>query len=162
MSQHVFVVTPAQGHSLTHTVILLHGRDSNGGEFAAELFESETSQPAAAPRTLRDHFPTVRWVFPTAPLLQSKRFDTSMHQWFDIWSVEDPEEQPWLQKEGLEGSISAVLDIIKCEQALVSRENIFLGGISQGFATALATFFADGRGFGGLIVSGSGKFSTPS
>ncbi|KAJ9500821.1 hypothetical protein H2202_003379 [Exophiala xenobiotica] len=146
---HVFTQRETSKH--THTVIFLHGRDSDSQEFASEFFESEASEPAGEKRTLPDLFPSIRWVFPTAPTLHSRRFDTTMSQWFDIWSVEEPVEQVEIQMEGLKQSVAAIMEIIRTEETLVPRQNIFLGGISQGFATALSTFFADGQQFAGLI-----------
>lgn len=140
----VYRVHPKTAH--THTVIFLHGRDSHCEEFAGELMESEASEPAGRPRTFVDLFPNVRWVFPGAPILFSQRFDTSMSQWFDIWSVEDPTERPAMQLPGLRQSSEQILSIIAEEEELVSRERIFLAGISQGFATVLATLFEDARG----------------
>ncbi|KAI1756606.1 lysophospholipase II [Xylaria castorea] len=149
-SDTTYIVEPKAAH--THTVIFLHGRDSNCKEFADELFESEASEPVDQPRTLLDLFPNNRWVFPSAPVLQSKRFGTDMSQWFDMWSVENPAERPELQHPGLHQSIEKLLGIIKKEEVLVPRERIFLAGISQGFATVIATFFADApKGFAGLI-----------
>ncbi|KAI1088199.1 phospholipase/carboxylesterase [Rostrohypoxylon terebratum] len=151
MAQMTHIVGPRDPNNHTHTIIFLHGRDSESEEFANEFFESEASIPVDQPRTLLDRLPNVRWVFPSAPLLPSARFGTSMSQWFDMWSVEDPEEQVELQEEGKRTSISAILNVIQQEEKLVPRQKIFLGGISQGFATALATFFSDGQGFAGLI-----------
>ncbi|TDZ14623.1 Acyl-protein thioesterase 1 [Colletotrichum orbiculare MAFF 240422] len=152
MSFELHIVDPAAGHAHTHTVILLHGRDSKCQEFADELFESEASQPEGGPRTLRDLFPTVKWVFPGAAVISSKRFGMPMSQWFDVWSVENPDERPELQEQGLRDSTRFVLGILERESAVVARERIFLGGISQGFAAALATFFAGGgSGVAGLI-----------
>lgn len=149
------VVAPQPGHKHTHTVIFLHGRDSTNEEFASELFESEASlgyrNARDDQRTLPALLPTMRWVFPAAPLLKSERFGTEMSQWFDMWSVENPHERPELQYNGLKRSVAAISELIRAEEALVARQNIFLAGISQGFATALATFLADGLGFAGLI-----------
>ncbi|KPI38153.1 uncharacterized protein AB675_1031 [Cyphellophora attinorum] len=114
----------------THTVIFLHGKDSNSQDFADEFLESEASEPAGGSRTLPDLFPGIRWVFPQAPILHSEHFN--MWRWFDI-------------------CVTALLDVIKAEEVLVPRRHIYLGGISQGFATALATFFANGQGMAGLI-----------
>lgn len=145
-------VGPREGHEHSHTVIFLHGRDSNNEEFASELFESEASDPNEQPRTLPDLFPSVRWVFPAAHILRSARFDTDMSQWFDMWSVEHPHEKPSLQEAGLKASVVAILDVVRSEETHLPREKIFLAGISQGFATAIAAFFADGRGgFAGLV-----------
>ncbi|RYC55000.1 hypothetical protein CHU98_g11209, partial [Xylaria longipes] len=129
-SDTTYTVEPKEAH--THTVIFLHGRDSNCKEFADELFESEASEPLDQPRTLQDLFPNIRWVFPSAPSLQSKRFGTDMSQWFDMWSVENPAERPELQHAGLHQSIKQILGVIKKEEILVPRERIFLAGISQG------------------------------
>lgn len=149
-SNTTYRVEPKEAH--THTVIFLHGRDSKGKEFADEFFESEASGPVEKPRTLLDLFPTIRWVFPGAPMLQSERFGIEMHQWFDMWSVENPAERPELQQPGLRQSIEQVSCIIKEEECLIPRLNIFLCGISQGFAVAIATYFSEKQGeFAGLI-----------
>lgn len=164
-TQPLHIVYPRNGHPHTHTVIFLHGRDSTNEEFAGEFFESEASEPLVAgqPRTLQALFPTVRWVFPAAPILRSARFDTDMSQWFDIWSVEDPTEQAEIQHEGLRSSVQAILAVVRSEAARLEahgrgpgRQSLFLAGISQGFATAVAAFFAGAtdnttRGIAGLI-----------
>lgn len=145
-----YTIGPKAAH--TQTVIFLHGRDSNCREFADEIFESEASEPAHQPRTLLGLFPGIRWVFPSAPTLQSERFGTDMSQWFDMWSVENPGERPELQHPGLHQSVEKILGVIKEEEVLVPRERIFLAGISQGFATAIAVLFAVGpKKFAGLI-----------
>lgn len=146
------VILPSEGHQHTHTIIFLHGRDSTNEEFASELFESEASGLPDQPRTLPSLFPTIRWVFPAAPFVRSARFDTEMAQWFDMWSAENPQEQPALQHKGLKRSVSAILDLVRSEESRVQLQKIFLAGISQGFATVVAAFFADARrGFAGLI-----------
>ncbi len=144
-------MNPRNGYQHTHTIILLHGRGSECQDFAGELFESESSGPADKVRTLPDLCPTVRWVFPGAPILPSHRFHEAMSQWFDIWSVENPEEQAELQHDGITQSVAMIRDVINKEEALVPASKIFLGGISQGFATAVAAFFARGQGLAGLL-----------
>lgn len=147
-------VGPSPGHQHTHTIIFLHGRDSTNVECAEELFESEASRPPDQPRTLLALLPTVKWVFPAAPILRSSRFDIDMSQWFDVWSVENPSEKAEeLQLDGLRRSVTAILHVIQNEEEYLSRERIFLAGISQGFATALAAFFADGArtGLAGMV-----------
>lgn len=134
MSTLPYVVGPATCHSHTNTVILLHGRDSEAQEFASEFFECEATGPETD-RTLKALFPTVRWVFPQAKPLHSERFNMEMSQWFDMWSVEDPQERIELQISGLRSSVELIAELIKEEELLVPRKRIFLGGISQGFAT---------------------------
>lgn len=125
------IVDPVKEH--THTVILLHGRDSTALEFAEELFESQASNDC----TLPEMFPTFKWVFPYSGLRNSIRFEMSLSQWFDIWSVEESEERKELQKAGLNESIMLILDIINREASFVPPSQIILGGISQGCATAI-------------------------
>ncbi|KAK8128039.1 phospholipase/carboxylesterase [Apiospora sp. TS-2023a] len=139
----------------THTVIFLHGRDSGCAEFSDELFESETSGggPGQKPQMLPELFPTVKWIFPGAPVTRSARFDTDMSQWFDMWSVEDPEERPEIQRSGLRQSVDQILSVVREEEASgVPRGRMFLCGISQGFAAAIAALFAEGKGgFAGMV-----------
>ncbi|WYZ33777.1 hypothetical protein EsH8_I_000053 [Colletotrichum jinshuiense] len=154
-------IGPAEGQEHTHTIILLHGRDSNCDEFAGEFFESEISEHLAgdialegtAPhaRTFQGLFPTFKWVFPSALSVLSERFGLEMSQWFDMWSVENPSERPELQSIGLCRSIEFVSDLLSNESHFVRRGNIYLGGISQGFVTAVAAFLADNQGLAGLI-----------
>ncbi|KAI0428599.1 lysophospholipase II [Xylaria sp. FL1042] len=155
-SNTTYIVEPTAAH--THTVIFLHGRDSNGREFADELFESEASetvgQLADQSRTLPDLLPNIRWVFPNAPVLQSERFGIEMSQWFDMWSLDDPTERPELQQPGLDQSVNEIFEVIKEEETLVPQEQIFLAGISQGFVTAVVVFLTKAnpsKSFAGLI-----------
>jgi len=134
MSTSSHIISPIEGSPHTHTIILLHGRDSQASEFASEFFECEATGPEAD-RTLTALFPTVRWVFPQAKTLRSERFDTEMSQWFDMWSLEDVQDRSELQVPGLQSSVDLIIKIIKAEELFVPRGRIFLGGISQGFAT---------------------------
>ncbi|KAH7049348.1 phospholipase/Carboxylesterase [Macrophomina phaseolina] len=125
------VVFPTAPHS--HTVIFLHGRDSIAAEFADEIFESQASDG----RTLPDTLPGFKWVFPTCGLRASARFDTELSQWFDIWSVEEPEERKGIQIQGLSDSIASIGRIVAQEAFCLPANRIILAGISQGCATAI-------------------------
>lgn len=172
MSHPPHTVAPRAGHPHTHTIIFLHGRDSTAQEFADELFESEVSHevaerlataPAPAPgpagggraaagRTLPELFPTVRWVFPSTPVVRSARFGADMSQWYDMWSVADPRERSEVQAEGMRASAALLRGVVGEEEGRVPRQKILLAGISQGFTAALAALLADGRGgFAGLV-----------
>ncbi|KAJ5747036.1 uncharacterized protein N7511_008732 [Penicillium nucicola] len=124
----------------THTVILLHGRGSNGKEFAEELFSSKTSNG----NTLSECLPSYRWVFPTSCERYSTTFQEDICSWFDAYSLGDINERQELQKEGLTQSIYHIFDVIEEEANLLEwrLSHIYLGGISQGMATALWSFFA--------------------
>jgi lysophospholipase-2 len=141
----IHIIKPTKNH--THTFILLHGRDSNATEFATDFFESQASDD----RTLPEIFPGYKWVLPTSALRNSARFETEMSQWFDMWSVEDPEEQKELQVQGLKESITFIMDVIHHEAKFVPMTRIILGGISQGFDTAIYALMATGVQIGGLV-----------
>lgn len=77
----------------THTFIIPHGRGSNAEKFGRELLAS-ANLPA--------RLPTVKFVFPTA----SKRRSTilkkiAINQWFDNYSLDDPNQRTDLQAAGL-------------------------------------------------------------
>ncbi|TKA28348.1 hypothetical protein B0A50_03815 [Salinomyces thailandicus] len=117
----------------THTVINLHGRDSDAVEYARDFLESETSDE----RNLLDTFPGIRWVFPTAVRIPSKRFGVEMSQWFDMWTTENPHEQNDDQMQDLGNSVATIKQVICDEAEIIGLENLILCGISQGAATAM-------------------------
>ncbi|KAK4867345.1 hypothetical protein LT330_000855 [Penicillium expansum] len=131
---------PQASHAHTHTVILLHGRGSDGAEFAEELFSSSTSKGKPLPSCL----PSYRWVFPTSRDRWSTTFEEEMCTWFDAYSLGNIHERQELQKEGIRESVLYILDILEEEARLLDGRfsQIYLGGMSQGMATALWTFFA--------------------
>ncbi|OJJ99187.1 hypothetical protein ASPACDRAFT_1888799 [Aspergillus aculeatus ATCC 16872] len=137
----------------THTAILLHGRGSNGPEFADELFSSLTSHNKSLP----DALSTWRWVFPTSRDRLSTRFQEEICSWFDAYSLSDVQERQDLQIEGLRESVSFILDILEQEISLLDgrASHVYLGGVSQGMATALWTLFCAGgrieRCLGGVV-----------
>ncbi|KAJ5193692.1 hypothetical protein N7491_001023 [Penicillium cf. griseofulvum] len=124
----------------THTVILLHGRGSDGPEFAEELFSSSTSKGKNLPSCL----PSYRWVFPTSRDRWSTTFEEEMCSWFDAYSLDNIHSRQELQKDGIRESVSHILNILEEEVRLVDGRfaNIYLGGMSQGMATALWTLLA--------------------
>ncbi|KAK7528742.1 Alpha/Beta hydrolase protein [Phyllosticta citriasiana] len=139
------VLTPSATHS--HTVIFLHGRDSTALEFAGEFFESQASDD----KTLQEIFPGFKWVFPASATRNSARFGVKMSQWFDIWSLENPEELKDIQKAGLSESISSVIEVIEFEASLIGTEKIILAGISQGCATAIHALLQGERRLGAFV-----------
>ncbi|KXH40048.1 phospholipase/Carboxylesterase [Colletotrichum nymphaeae SA-01] len=74
-----------------------------------------------------------------------------MTQWCDMWSTENPNEQEELQEPNLSESIDFINRLIDRESHLVAPDKIFLGGISQGFATAVAAYLTGCKALGGLI-----------
>ncbi|KAI1949222.1 hypothetical protein LOZ57_002594 [Ophidiomyces ophidiicola] len=129
------IVEPQTTH--THTAILLHGRGSNGPEFAEDIFSSETSMG----KNLESHFPSWKWVFPSSGERWSTIFQEDLSSWFDIYSLTEPDDRQDLQLQGLRESCFHVLDVLEQEINLLDgkSENIVFGGISQGMATALWT-----------------------
>lgn len=128
-----YIVEPMTSH--THTVILLHGRSSEGPEFADELFSSKSSKKENLPA----HFPSWRWVFPTSRERWSTVYQEEFPAWFDIHSLTNPNTQQDIQVEGLKESTLHALEVLRREIELLGGDTgkIILGGMSQGMALAL-------------------------
>lgn len=93
-------------------------------------------------RSLMDSFPSLRWVFPEAPLRSVAAFPLDrIHQWFDVWNVSDLMEREDLQAEGLRESVNAIRRLIHSEAVTLGGryDRIVLAGISQGAATSVHT-----------------------
>lgn len=135
-------VYPIQGQH-THTFIMLHGRGSTGPEFCEQLFWSVTSQM----KNLPSIFPNFRWVFPSSDTRYSTISKQQEQSWFDICSLTNTEEERELQVDGLRQSVLKILKILNNEIEIIGNPTrVFLGGISQGMATALWAFLcAPGR-----------------
>ncbi|RAO69397.1 uncharacterized protein BHQ10_005409 [Talaromyces amestolkiae] len=132
----------------THTFIILHGRGSNGERFGRELLDS-ANLPA--------RLPTVKFVFPTA----SKRRSTVLkkipiNQWFDNYSLDDPNQRTDLQVDGLMETAAFLRELINSEAQILSDDStqtgyrrIVLGGLSQGCAAGIFTLLGGGIGESG-------------
>jgi lysophospholipase-2 len=140
------VIPPLAPH--THTIILLHGRGSNGPEFAGELFEACTSKGLS----LQEHLPGWKWIFPTSQTRFSTLFQEDISEWFDIYSLTDPTLREELQTEGLQQSVAFIRQLIDEEISAVGGDalRIVLGGISQGCATAVRVMLSSRR-LGALV-----------
>ncbi|KEQ67654.1 alpha/beta-hydrolase [Aureobasidium melanogenum CBS 110374] len=140
-----YVVQPTTARS--HTIIMLHGRDSVASEFAEELFESQASDN----RTLPQIYPGFKWVFPNSGLLKSERFDMELPQWFDMWGTEKPHDEEGTSRVGIQKATARIVDLIRAESKLVPLDHIFLGGISQGAAVAIHSLLRGGLQIGGYL-----------
>jgi predicted esterase len=131
------IIHPTLPH--THTVIFLHGRGDTATNFKIALLNSHTSQGLSLPQAL----PSLRWVFPQAPLRESARFPDAKAtpQWFDVWDQRNHAEREAVQVEGLRESVQLIQGIVKNEVTLLDGrwESIVLAGLSQGGATVVHT-----------------------
>lgn len=135
------VVDAAPG-AHTHTIILLHGRGSNGAEFASDLLNGTG---------VLQRLPQYKWIFPTAGLEWNDQFQEEMHSWFDVRSLSDPEFEQETQVLGLRRHVPLLVKLVESEVELLGgqSERLVFGGISQGMATAFWT-----------LVHLAGRFST--
>lgn len=65
-----------------------------------------------------------------------------MHEWFDIASLADPSLEPERQVDGLMLSVEYIWKVLSHELKTVPAERIFIGGMSQGCATAVTALLA--------------------
>ena len=136
------IVDPVTEH--THTAILLHGRGSNGPEFAQELFE-ETQSPDGS--SLAQKLPSWKWIFPSSREIWSEAFEEDMPAWFEAHSLTDTTARQDVQIPGIRDSTAYVKIIIdeEIEKLDGMSERVVLGGISQGGAVALWTLLNQGE-----------------
>lgn len=127
-------IVPARSHH-THTAILLHGRGSDGAEFAEELFTTRLSDGSS----LADKLPGWRWVFPSSKASWSSTFQDYIHSWFEAPSLSDPELGQDMQIPGIMDSCHAIESVLETEISDLHEktENLIFGGISQGGAVAM-------------------------
>lgn len=142
-----FVIEPTAQHM--HSLILLHGLGSNGEKFGKELIESGVSSNG---KRLVDIFPGAKFIFPTSRKRRSTAFGRAMlRQWFDVGSLDEPSHRQEVQLQGLAESSQEILQLINEESQKISRENIILGGLSQGCALGLACLLTLDFPLGGFI-----------
>lgn len=142
------IVNPTSIH--TCTIVMLHGRGSDGEEFAEEfLAESHLSDKTS----LAEAFPGARWVFPSSKQLWSTAFEEHMPAWFEAHSLSDTTSRQDLQTAGIKDSVAYVQSILDDELAILEgrKEKLIMGGISQGGAIAMLTLL----GRGGLTCGGA-------
>ncbi|CEI66100.1 hypothetical protein FVEN_g4492 [Fusarium venenatum] len=122
----------------THTAVILHGRGSNGLEFAQELFDETLFVDGT---NLAQKLPNWRWVFPTSRELWSEMFQEDMPAWFEAYSLTDTTAKQDLQIPGIKESTDYIKRIIDAEINILDGESnrAVLGGISQGGAIAMWT-----------------------
>jgi predicted esterase len=126
------VVYPTSPH--THTFIILHGRGSNGDMFSSQFLRACTASGLNLPQV----FPGMKFICPTARKRAAVALKRALvNQWFDIYTIKDPSKGEEIQVEGLRETTEFLRDLITKEMELIPPENIILGGLSQGCATAL-------------------------
>jgi predicted esterase len=131
----VHFIEPDSHH--THTAVLLHGRGSDGEEFATELAATKLSSG----KSLLEALPGWRWVFPTSRETWSTVFQEELQSWFEARSLTDVTARQDLQEEGLRESVKHLEGILEDEIGRLggAAENLVLGGISQGAAVGMWT-----------------------
>ncbi|KAF5542209.1 acyl thioesterase 1 [Fusarium phyllophilum] len=132
----IYIVEPVEPH--THTAILLHGRGSNGEEFAQELLEETLLSDQSS---LAQKLPNWRWVFPSSRELWSTAFQEDMPAWFEAHSLTDITARQDLQIPDIKESVSYIKTILdqEIEKLGGDASKVVLGGISQGAAVGMWT-----------------------
>ncbi|KAL4956524.1 Alpha/Beta hydrolase protein [Aspergillus filifer] len=148
------VIDPVRNDQHTHTIILLHGRGSNSGRFGEEFLSSTG---------IAQRLPTTKFIFPTASKRRStvlKR--TPINQWFDNYSLEDPNTRTELQLDGLRETGSFLRKLVEEEAGVLSGvgdsngngySRVIIGGLSQGCAASVFCLLGGGfvKALGGFI-----------
>ncbi|KAF2024603.1 alpha/beta-hydrolase [Setomelanomma holmii] len=160
------VVPPLHDHKTT--MIILHGRGSSAEKFAEPLLTHVVSPGGTVPaastespaddsptpiKSFQEHLPNTEFIFPTAPLRRAVVFKRSLtHQWFDNWSLVEPELKQHLQAQGLRETSVYLHDLLKDEIKIVGASNVVLMGLSQGCAASIvAMLLWKGERIGALV-----------
>ncbi|KAL2824891.1 hypothetical protein BDW59DRAFT_146849 [Aspergillus cavernicola] len=99
----------------THTIILLHGRGSNSSRFGHIFLESTG---------IVQRLPTTKFISPTVKKRRStvlKR--VPINQWFDNYSLEDPNTRAELQFDGLQESSAFRRGLVEQEAAELENDD---------------------------------------
>ncbi|KAK2766435.1 acyl-protein thioesterase [Colletotrichum kahawae] len=138
-----------QPHS--QTIIFLHGRGSSARIFAPDLLSTSVAglETDGCPKSLRESLPNTKFVFPTAPRSRATIYRRSIiNQWFD--GSGDWEETVLGHARE---TIDFLHELLSKEAWLVGgADKVFLGGFSQGCATALVCMLLwEGDPLGGIV-----------
>ncbi|KAI0025321.1 phospholipase/carboxylesterase [Xylariomycetidae sp. FL0641] len=145
--QVTYIVEPTVQHKFS--IMLLHGRGSNGKDFGRELLDTGVTSNGS---TLAQLLPGARWIFPTAPLRRACAFNRCIiRQWFDIARVSNPLYRKEVQLQGLAESVVELRALLEQETSRIPSENIVLGGISNGCAMSLSMLLSLEHPLGGFI-----------
>ena len=128
------LVFPPLRDEHTQTIIALHGKGSHGERFGHELLLSAN---------LRSRLPTVKLVFPTASKRRATMYKRILiNQWFDNYSLDDPNQRADLQIQGLCESAEYIRGLITEEARILGKSGhrkVILRGLSQGCAAGIFT-----------------------
>lgn len=128
------IVEPTCEHK--ESWIILHGRGDKAASFARG-FMGLLNFALPDGRTLQQHLPNVRFVFPTASHRRARVFNrATITQWFDVYSWNSTERMEW-QVEGLRETTAWIDKLVRREAEVVGPQNVVVGGLSQGCASAL-------------------------
>lgn len=128
------IVEPTAEHK--ETWIILHGRGDQGKRFS-NGFMGVLNMLLPDGRTLQEHVPYVRFVFPTASYRRARVFNrATITQWFDIYSWNSTERTEW-QVQGLRETTAWVSELVRRESEVIGSHNVVVGGLSQGCASVL-------------------------
>ncbi|KAI8684313.1 Abhydrolase-2 domain-containing protein [Fusarium keratoplasticum] len=138
------VVEPTTVHNTTF--ILLHDRGSSGAELQHALCI------ALLPTLVSQVAPGARFIFPDGPFLDPK----GGRDWYALEypQLECGEAASLDQWAHVIYAAEQVDMVVEDEAQLISRKNIFLGGVGKGCAVAMMTLLEMERPLGGLIGFG--------
>ncbi len=122
------------------SVIWLHGLGADGNDFAPIV-----------PELLRPHWPSIRFVFPHAPVQPiTINNGVRMRAWYDIISMDFRSRA---DAAGVDASVQALDALVEQEIARgIPAERILLAGFSQGGAIILSAALRWTRPVAGLIA----------
>ena len=140
------IVVPAATKPDKYTIIALHGRGWAASRYRDLLFSTQIQGDL----TLQQLLPSVKFVFPQAPMARATKYRRSLiPQWYDGTGDWEPEASG-----GMRAAIEHIHQLIHQEIELLQGDasKVILMGHSQGCATAITSLLLwEGKSLGGLI-----------
>ncbi|CZT02592.1 uncharacterized protein RCO7_09419 [Rhynchosporium graminicola] len=143
------VVEPLPGFQRMFTVVILHPGGSSGAKFKHKLLESSK---CSSGKTLREELPSLRWIFPDAPLREYLYPDGTVerrHTWVDSYNQEPDDEATVKRLKQMKSSMAIIrqgldreVERLLLDQEIESvqgweAEQIVLGGHDHGGMPAM-------------------------
>ena len=157
------IVEPLEGHRRVHSVVLLHSNGSSGAELKYQLLDAIK---CSSWKTLQQRLPGLRWIFPTAPIVDHVKADKTVEQcrmWVDLGIHEEEGESVGNMYGSLRCTTETIMKIVESEGKSIGMEKqirdkvvwehneIVLGGYWQSAAPAVFAWICSGINLSGFM-----------
>ena len=157
------IVEPLEGHTRVLTIVLLHSNGSSSAELKYQLLDAIK---CSSGKTLQQELPGLRWIFPTAPILDHVKADKTVEQrrmWVDFGIHEEEGESVGNMYGSLRFTTETIVKIVESvgksigiekqirDKVAWEHKEIVFGGYWQSAAPAMFAWMCSGMNFAGFM-----------